>query len=135
MPGKFQIAQKGTETEKLPWGKLAWFSRPSVTDAQNLVVVEVELNEGGGHSFHKHPKQEEVIYVLSGKIEQWLEKEKKILSAGDAIFIPKDTVHASFNPFAETAKVLAILGPCAGNNGYDVVDVFEQDPWKSLRKS
>ena len=32
---------------------------------------------GKCHDFHRHPGQEEVIYVLEGTIEQWLEQEKR----------------------------------------------------------
>jgi quercetin dioxygenase-like cupin family protein len=132
MRGQFVEATK-VNREKLSWGQLAYLSRPSFTGAKSLVTIEVQIGNGGGHSFHKHPKQEEVIYVISGRIEQWLEKEKKILGPGDSIFIPPNTVHASFNVFKEDAKVLAILGPCAGEDGYEVVDVFNEAPWNSLR--
>ena len=134
MPGRFIEAAR-VEREKLSWGQLAWLSRPSFTGAKSIATVEVQMGPGGGHSFHKHPQQEELIYVIDGEIEQWLEKQKQTLRAGDSIFIPADTVHASFNVSKKQAKVLAILGPCAGTDGYEVVDLFEQEPWKSLRKA
>ena len=40
---------------------------------KKLVVLEVTLSPTGGHNFHKHPQQEEVIYVIEGEIEQWLD--------------------------------------------------------------
>ncbi|MBE7464337.1 MAG: cupin domain-containing protein [Planctomycetes bacterium] len=117
----------------LPFGQVARLSAPGLTGAEKLTIMDVKLNPGGGHSFHFHPKQEETIYVLEGRIEQWLEHERRILSAGDALFIPRATVHASFNSFEAPARVLAILGPCAGDDGYEVVDVFDRAPWKDLR--
>ena len=132
MRGRFIEANK-MELEKLSWGHLAWHSRPSVTGAKSLVTIEVTMRQGGGHSFHKHPHQEEVIYIVSGRIEQWLDKEKKILGAGDSVFIPAGVVHASFNDFHDDAKVIAILGPCTGDDGYECVDVFTETPWNTLR--
>ena len=132
MRGKF-IPAVAAEREKLDWGGLAWLSRPQTTGAKDLVVIEVTLSHGGGHAFHKHPRQEEVIYVISGSVEQWLEKERRTLTAGDSIFIPADTVHASFNVSGADARLLAILGPCVGPEGYELDDVSGQDPWRGLR--
>src|SRR4029453_12858676 len=89
MRGKF-IPRDEAERERLDWGGLAWLSRPQTPGAKALGVIEVALAPGGGHSFHKHPRQEEVIYVVSGSIEQWLEGERRTLGPGDSIFIPSD---------------------------------------------
>ena len=132
MSGKF-ISAAEAEREQLDWGGLAWLSRPQTTDAKDLVVIEVSLSPGGGHDFHKHPEQEEVIYVIDGTVEQWLRDEKRMLSSGDSIFIPADTVHASFNTSSASAKLLAILGPCVGDEGYQLIDVADTAPWNTLR--
>jgi len=49
------------------------------------------------------------------------------------ILIPAGTVHASFNTFGKPAKLLAILSPCVGVEGYKPVDVATEAPWNSLR--
>lgn len=131
MSGKFVLASEA-ERETLDWGTLGWMSRPA-TGAANLVVIEVDLLPGRGHNFHKHPDQEEVIYVLAGEVEQWLEQERRILRPGDAVFIDADVVHASFNVSAAPARLLAILGPCVGEGGYVSVEMGEQEPWQGLR--
>jgi len=62
-----------------------------------------------------------------------------VLNAGDAVFIEAGTVHASFNRSREPAVFLAALGPCGacigeqGEQGYSVVEVGDEEPWKSLR--
>ena len=132
MSGKFFTSDE-IEREHLDWGSLAWCSRPQTTGAKDLVVIEVTLSPGHGHDFHKHPEQEEVIYVVSGEVEQWLREDKKTLSAGDSVFIPADVVHASFNVSSENTKLIAILGPCVGDEGYQLVDVADQAPWSGLR--
>jgi len=132
MSGKF-VPSAEAEREQLEWGVLGWLSRPAATGAEVLVVIEVELMPGFGHNFHKHPDQEEVIYVIDGQVEQWLEKSSRVLSNGDSVFIGADVVHASFNVSDKPAKLLAILGPCMGEDGYELVEVFDQEPWKSLR--
>ena len=132
MTGKF-ISSREVKREKLEWGSLAWFSSPDASNAKDLVVLEVTLSPAGGHNFHKHPNQEEVIYVVEGEIEQWVDRGKRILRPGDSAFIGADVVHASFNVGDRRAKLLAILGPCVGSEGYELVDVAGQEPWVSLR--
>ncbi len=132
MKGKFVLAAE-VEREVLDWGTLGWLSHPPATGAQQLTVIDVHLTPGGGHNFHKHPDQEEVIFVVEGQVEQWLDKRKQILQPGDSVFIPPGMVHASFNVGVGNAHLLAILGPCVGEIGYELVDMSGQAPWHSLR--
>ncbi len=132
MSGKFTLSGEVVR-EQPDWGELGWLSRPPATTAKHITMIEVTLNAGKGHDFHKHPDQEEVIYVVSGKIEQWLESEKRILGPGDSIFIAPDVVHASFNAGSEAAQLMVVLGPCVGDGGYEVVEVADQEPWNGLR--
>ena len=132
MNGKF-LPSGEVERDTLDWGQMGWLSRPSTTGAGKLAVIDVTLNPGKGHNFHKHPDQEEVIYLIDGKIEQWIEEEKRELVPGDSVFIAADVVHASFNIGSGPVKLIAILGPCSGPEGYALVDVADQEPWSSLR--
>lgn len=132
MTGTF-ISSTEVKREQLEWGSLAWFSSPAASNAKDLVVLEVTLSPAGGHNFHKHPQQEELIYVIEGEIEQWIDRDKRMLQPGDSAFIGSGVVHASFNVSAQNAKLLAILGPCIGSEGYELVDVAAQEPWSSLR--
>lgn len=134
MTGTFMMSAD-TPPEVLDWGKLRWMSSPPATGAKDLTVIEVNIIPCEGHDFHKHPDQEEVIYVISGKIEQWLDQEKRILGPGDSIFIGANVVHASFNVGDTDAKLLAILGPCVGQAGYELVDVAQESPWNDLRQA
>ncbi len=132
MTGTFMMSAQ-TPPEVLDWGRLRWMSSPPATGAGNLTVIEVNIAPGKGHDFHRHPDQEEVIYVISGQVEQWLERERRILGPGDSVFIGADVVHASFNLGDNDAQLLAILGPCVGDEGYELVDVSGDAPWNSLR--
>lgn len=132
MKGRFMLSAE-TAPEELDWGTLRWMSHPPSTGAAQLTVIEVTLAPGKGHDFHKHPDQEEVIYVISGEVEQWLDRQSRMLGPGDSVFIGADVVHASFNVSRSEARLLAILGPCVGGGGYELVDVAGETPWKDLR--
>ena len=130
--GKF-FKQKELASINEDWGILKRVSDPEVTAAKDLVVLDVTLYPTKGHAFHHHPQQEEVIYCITGKVEQWVGEKMQIMEPGDSCFIPAGMVHASFNIGEENAKVLAILSPCIGEIGYEVEEVATEAPWKDLR--
>jgi len=109
-----------------------WLSRPEVCAAKDLQLCRAVLPAGEGHNFHTHPELEEVIYVLSGEVEQWVEREKRVLKPGEVAHIPRGVVHASFNSGDCDAVILAILSPAAAQGPF-LVDVSGEEPWKSLR--
>jgi quercetin dioxygenase-like cupin family protein len=114
------------------WGIFAQLSGP-MGGLDGIVAIEATFLPGKAHPFHYHPGQEEVIYVVEGTVEQWVESESRTLTVGDAVVIPADAVHATYNETAEPAKILAILSPAVEGDGYAAVDVAADEPWASLR--
>lgn len=131
MTAQFRMAND-IPKDDADWVTRRWVSHPASTGANALTVVDATLAPGQAHGFHKHPDQEEVVYVIAGKVEQWLGKEKRVLGFGDAAFIPAGLVHASFNAGDGDARLLAIFGPCVGD-GFTTVEVAAEAPWKDLR--
>ena len=111
-----------------------WLCRPEIADAKDLQLCRAVLPAGEGHGFHRHPELEEIIYVLSGQVEQWVEQDMRLLGPGEIAHIPRDVVHATFNSSADDAVILAILSPAASVGPF-LVDVSSEEPWKSLRQS
>lgn len=126
------VSEAEMQVDHLPWGPHEWLCRPGLTDAKDLLLVRVLMPPGQAHRFHKHPEMEEIIYVLAGTAEQWVDRDRRILSAGEIAHIPKDVVHGTYNYGAATLEFLAILSP-AKIAGPPTVDVSELEPWKTLR--
>jgi quercetin dioxygenase-like cupin family protein len=120
------------EVEELPWGPHEWLSRPGLTEAEELLLVRVRMPPGKGHAFHRHPAMEEIIYVVSGTAEQWVDRERRRLGPGDIAHIPRDVVHGTYNDGDETLVFLAILAP-ARFDGPALIDVSGEESWASLR--
>lgn len=129
---QFRIAAE-IKPDKHDWGLGRWISHPLSTDPKQLAVLDAIIMPGQRHDFHKHPDQEEVLFVVSGNIEQWIDRAKRILGPGDAVFIAPGTVHGSFNTGAGEARVIVIFSPCLGEVGIEMVDVANEAPWKGLR--
>jgi quercetin dioxygenase-like cupin family protein len=131
MPERF-IMGAAIERLQQEWGQTGWHCRPALTGARQLAIVEASFEPGKAHAFHRHPHQEEVIYVLEGQVEQWVDRERRILGPGDSAFIPADMVHASFCVGDKRARILAIFGPSVGE-GSETVEVAHEAPWNTIR--
>ena len=120
-------------TESFDWGSAGMRSAPPVTGCESFVVMDVRLDPGFFHAFHKHPDQDEMITVVSGKVTQHLEGESTVLGPGDSVYIDKDVVHGSYNDFDEPAQLAVVLAPAVGDGGYVAIDVSTEEPWASAR--
>lgn len=119
--------------EEFDWGTIGWRLVPAA-GAEHLVVMDVALIPGGGHDFHRHPGQEEMIIVRRGKITQYIEQDSAQLGPGDSVFLEAGVVHASFNDESEPAELQIAIGPSiGGDTGYGIEDVSGEPPWSGLR--
>ena len=121
-----------TEVERLPGKTHFWHCNPALVPAANLMFVRAQLPPGEAHPFHHHPYMEEVLYILSGTAEQWIEHEKHVMRPGDSLYLPAGLVHGTYNGGTEVLDFLAVLSPTQ-NPGPVTVDVSGEAPWKSLR--
>ncbi len=126
------VTAADVQVEELPWGPHEWLCRPGLTEAEALLLVRVRIPAGKGHAFHRHPAMEEIIYIVEGVAEQWVGESSHRLNAGESAHIPKDVVHGTWNAGDQTLVLLAILSP-AKFDGPALVDVSNDDPWRTLR--
>ena len=120
------------EVERLPGKIHHWLCKPGMVRDTNLMFVRAHLMPGEAHPFHFHPKMEEILYVLDGTAEQWVEEEKRIMRPGDSLYLPTGIVHGTYNIGEGVLDFLAILSP-AKSDGPVTVDASGEEPWKSLR--
>ena len=116
-----------------PWTLEEWLCRSDVVPNQELLMVRANMEAGHSHPFHTHPTREEIIYILSGRAEQWNGQHYRILGPGEMVLIQKGEVHGTYNPFRERLVFLAILSP-ANAPEPGIVDVSKEEPWASLRQ-
>jgi mannose-6-phosphate isomerase-like protein (cupin superfamily) len=60
---------------------------------------------------HMHPKQDEYIFVLEGRIDLLLDGKKTVAGAGDLVRMPRGIVHAFFNNSGAPATALFWAAP------------------------
>lgn len=63
---------------------------------------------------HSHPDNEELVYVLEGKLRYTVGATTRDLGAGDCMATPPGEVHAFSNPNAQPVRALVINTPDIG---------------------
>jgi quercetin dioxygenase-like cupin family protein len=126
------VTSKEAIVEELPWGPHEWLARAGLTESKLLQLVRVTMPGGRAHRFHRHPVMEELLYVVAGRVEQWVGREKRVLGPGELAHVPTNEVHGSYNVFAEPVTFLAVLSP-AVFEGPALIDVSREEPWRSLK--
>lgn len=118
--------------EEVEGRKHSWHSHPEINSEAETYMVKVVIKPGEGHDFHVHPEMHEILYVLEGKAEQWIEDERKILQKGESVYINAAVVHATFNAGDTDLEFLAILSPSGGWEA-GTVDVSGEKPYSAYR--
>ena len=126
------VSPAESRSDDVPWGVNEWLCDGELCEAEKLGLVRVHLPPGKGHAFHRHPNLEEIIYVVEGQCEQWVDQEKRMLGPGDMAHVPMNMVHASYNSSDKPVVILAILSPAKCEEPM-TVDMYEEEPWNSLR--
>jgi quercetin dioxygenase-like cupin family protein len=127
------VKEPDVRQESFDWGTIGWRLTPQ-HGSKHLVIMDVTLEPGEGHAFHRHPGQEEMIIVKQGEVTQFIEKSSTTLGPGDSVFLEDGVVHASYNDGDETAYLQVVIGPSlGGETGYGLEDVSGEEPWSSLR--
>ncbi|WP_149304348.1 cupin domain-containing protein [Pareuzebyella sediminis] len=109
-----------------------WHYHPDTIEGVRSYMVKVVVPEGKGHDFHRHPEMHEILYILKGRAEQWIEGEMQYLEEGDSIYIDADVVHGTFNAGEGPLEFLAVLSPPEGWAA-GTLDVSDEEPYASYR--
>jgi quercetin dioxygenase-like cupin family protein len=83
------------ENRELPWEQTApGMKRKIMAYDDHLMLVKVAFEKGGIGTVHSH-YHTQITHVESGIFEVQIGGEKKILSAGDAFYVPPHAEHGA----------------------------------------
>ena len=81
-----------------------------------FAVVETRERRGQEPPRHLHTREDEVVYVLEGRLTFYIGDEQLRATTGDCICLPRDVEHG-FTIDSEGARLLVVLVP-GGLEGY-----------------
>jgi quercetin dioxygenase-like cupin family protein len=76
--------------------------------ATQLCIFEQWIAPGTGAPTHSHPV-EEVLTVLSGEAEMWLDAQRMVVLAGQSLIVPAHRNHGFRNSGTATLHIHAVL--------------------------
>jgi quercetin dioxygenase-like cupin family protein len=95
--GHASFSEKDLHLIEVAWGKTVTVFGPENVGAQFARVKITEYGPGMVHKKHRHPGQEEIMYVLEGRGISRTESGDQPMTPGTFVFIPADMDHVSIN--------------------------------------
>jgi quercetin dioxygenase-like cupin family protein len=83
------------ENRQVPWETTGpGMKRKIMSYDERLMVVKVEFEKGAVGTLHQH-YHTQITHVESGVFEVEIAGEKKVLSNGDAFYVPPNAIHGA----------------------------------------
>jgi quercetin dioxygenase-like cupin family protein len=80
----------------------------AASGATQLCIFEQWIAPGAGAPTHSHPV-EEVLTVIAGEAEMWMDDLRAIVSAGQSLIVPAHRSHGFRNSGTGTLQIHAVL--------------------------
>ncbi len=106
------VPENGDALENPAGGWLAFHARGEQTGGE-LTAFESTAAPGEGPPFHLHVREDELLYVLEGRLRVRLEDAFHEAPAGSVLFISRGVPHAWQNVGETPARFLALFTPAA----------------------
>jgi quercetin dioxygenase-like cupin family protein len=88
------------------WGSLNWLASARIGNAEGVTVGRVIIQAGQSNPRHSHTTCEEVLYLLSGRLEHYVGDESVVLEAGDTLTVDPTIPHYAINIGEEDADMI-----------------------------
>ena len=76
-----------------PWGKLTWLASRKLGNSTTMTFGRVIIPADQTNPRHRHPNCDEILHLLTGRLEHSLDDERFFIEPGDTISIPAGTWH------------------------------------------
>jgi quercetin dioxygenase-like cupin family protein len=80
-----------------------------------FALVEAAGGPGGEPPLHVHQNEDELVYVLEGKLKIFRGGQELILNPGDSAFLPRNVPH-TFKILSTFARTLVYISPAGFEN-------------------
>jgi len=94
--------------QETDWGSLRWLAGREIGNARGVMVGRVVIKPGKSNPRHRHANCEEVLYLLSGRLDHTIGGEHVTMKAGDTITVPAGVHHNAVNIGEEDADMIVV---------------------------
>lgn len=121
---------KNAKPIELPGRTLWWIAEAETDGTQQMSICKMRCEAGSRvKSAHRHTDVEEVLYILSGKGEAWIDGCLTAFEEKDIVVFPPNSLHQVRNTGSIALEALCIYGHPNGKSTYVTTefDAFEEE--------
>ncbi len=116
-----------TPALELPGRHLQWLVTPETLGARNLSMAVMDCPGGSTvRPLHGHRDIEEVLFVMEGEGEAWVDGETAPFAQGDAVLFPANSKHMVRNTGKGPLRTCSIFSPPTSPDSYLL---YENEGW------
>jgi quercetin dioxygenase-like cupin family protein len=120
------IHESEVEEKKIPGRFIRWIADEKTLQPKHLSSCVIRVMPGETvQPAHSHPEGEELIYVMSGSGEAWVDGRIEPMRAGSAVLFEQGSVHMIRNTCDEQMKVVCFFAPPTGLENYRLYEGLE----------
>ncbi len=106
--GHAAVAASSVPAVRADWGELHWVANGKIFSGCGQTLGFVTLRPGRKNPLHRHPDDDEVIYIRGGSCLHRCGERRVRLSAGDVLYIPAGQAHQAENDGDVDCKMLVL---------------------------
>jgi uncharacterized cupin superfamily protein len=111
------------EARELPGRSLRWLFTPDMDLSEKFTMNVVNIKPGSTvKPAHSHPATEEVVYIISGSGEAYIDGSVHEIRTGTAVFFSEGSIHMLRNTGTIDMKVVCFFTPPATLEHYTFHD-------------
>jgi uncharacterized cupin superfamily protein len=120
------ISSSAVEEIILPGRKMKRLVTAKSLGAETMSLGVIQVSPGETvRPCHAHTEEEEIIYIVRGQGEAWVDGEIAAFAPGDAILFPRKSKHMIRNTGREPLEVIFIFAPPTGPDKYQFYPEIE----------
>ena len=113
--------------QKLPGRELQWLVTPETIGAEKISMAIMDCPPGSTvRPLHSHRDIEEILFILEGAGEAWVDGEVAPFKQGDAVLFPANSKHMVRNTGATSLRTCSIFSPPTSPDSYSL---YEDEGW------
>lgn len=122
------VSPEEVPVQQMPGRTLQWLATRETLGSEKLSIALMTCPVGSAaRPVHGHRDVEEVVYVVEGEGEAWVDGETAPFGRGDVVLFPANALHMVRNTGASPLVMVCVFAPPTTTAAYILSDI--EDPW------
>lgn len=121
------VSLSDVPAQQLPGRQLQWLVTPETIGAEKISMAVMNCPPGSTvRPLHSHRGIEEILFILEGEGEAWVDGDVAPFKKGDAVLLPANSRHMVRNTGTTSLRTCSIFSPPTSPDTYVL---YEDEGW------